>query len=509
MPASVILTVFEGALKGKTFRLEERAVLLIGKEADCHLRFPQDEQHRTISRHHCLLDISPPLIRLRDLNSLNGTFVNGRRIGRGARKVEERGDAEIDLKHGDEVRLGPSGAVGLRVEVRVPLTCYGCGAEIGQESDAMATLRSGALFCAKCQHGRQTMGHGKGGHEGPACARCGKTLAAAEGRFGAGETLCGECTAHPSAVAQRILDLANAGAEKLKALDHFEIIRELGRGGMGRVYLARHDQTGAEVALKVMQPQAAVDKKAKQLFFREIENTHLLKHPNIVRLFDCGIAAGAFYFSMEYCAGGSLEALLKQRGPLPLEEAGSIILQTLSGLEHAHNVEIPAIFLEDGRAVTARGLVHRDLKPHNIFLSPRVGGGRGGAWNAKVGDFGLAKAFDTAGLSGLTWTGTCAGTPFFMPRQQVIDFLYAKPEVDVWAAAACFYFMLTGVAPRSFPPQADVWQTVLETRAVPIARRLVHLPRRVTEVIDYALTDNPGIPYKTAGELKAALEAVL
>lgn len=85
MPASVTLTALEGALKGSIYRLQERAVLLVGKEVDCHIRLPQDDLHRTISRHHCLLDISPPLVRLRDLNSRNGTFVNGKRIGQGAR----------------------------------------------------------------------------------------------------------------------------------------------------------------------------------------------------------------------------------------------------------------------------------------------------------------------------------------------------------------------------------------------------------------------------------------
>ena len=147
-------------------------------------------------------------------------------------------------------------------------------------------------------------------------------------------------------------------------------------------------------------------------------------------------------FTLEFCDGGSLDVLLKQRGgPLCVEEAGAIIRQALDGLEYAHTAEIPQVKQADGSVGRGRGLVHRDLKPHNIFLS-----GAGANQIAKIADYGLAKAFDTAGLSGQTRTGVAAGTPHFMPRQQVINFKYAKPEVDVWAMAASLYYLLAGSA---------------------------------------------------------------
>jgi serine/threonine-protein kinase len=189
-----------------------------------------------------------------------------------------------------------------------------------------------------------------------------------------------------------------------------------------------------------------------------------------------------------------MDQLLKQRGgPLSLEEAAPIILQALDGLEYAHNVFGPG-----------KGLVHRDLKPHNLFLS-----GSGADRVAKVGDYGLSKAFDCAGLSGLTCTGAVLGSPVFMPRQQVINFKYARPEVDVWAMAASFYYLLTLKPPRDFPANVDWWLVVLESAAVPIRRRNSSIPKKLAEVIDAALVDKPALAFKTAADFKQALEAAL
>src|SRR5262249_43807704 len=152
---------------------------------------------------------------------------------------------------------------------------------------------------------------------------------------------------------------------------------------------------------------------------------------------------------LDYCEGGSVAGLMKQRGgPLTVDEAGAIALQALEGLHYSHNVFGPG-----------RGLVHRDISPGNLLLT-----GTGSARVTRVGDYGLAKAFDDAGLSGNTRTDETGGKPHFLPRQQVIDFKYAQPEVDVWALAASLYFMLTGAVPRVFPPRDDPWLVVLEEK---------------------------------------------
>ena len=136
-----------------------------------------------------------------------------------------------------------------------------------------------------------------------------------------------------------------------------------------------------------------------------------------------------------------------------------IIRQVLKGLAYAHEVQLSGIPAKDGRKTAVRGLVHRDVKPANIFLQRNPKG-----VVAKIGDYGLAKAFDLAGLSGHTVAGAVGGTPYFMPRQQVLKFKFARPEVDVWAAAASLYYMLTGNLPRDFKEEDDPWVTVLNCR---------------------------------------------
>jgi eukaryotic-like serine/threonine-protein kinase len=450
MQATVTLRVTRGALRGTGFAYGERTTCILGRASDCSPRLPDDVDHRTISRHHCLLDINPPDIRIRDFGSRNGTYVNGVKIGqREAHQTPEEAQAlafpEHDLGDGDEIGLG--GTV-LRVEVTTPAAPV---------PSAPAPRR-----CVNC-------GHPAGGDDH---ARPGKVL-------------CAPCRADLEELARHLLARAKAGDRELAAVHGYTLLRELGRGGMGAVYLARHDETGDLVALKLMLPQVAASAEAQQRFLREIEVSRTLRHPHIAAVHDIGTAYGAFYFTMEYCPGGSTDKLAARRGgTLGLDEALSLILQALEGLEHAHG----------------RGVVHRDLSPQNILL-----GGAEPAPVAKICDFGLAKAFDQAGLSGLTRTGAAAGKPGFMPRQQLINFKYAQPEVDTWALAACLYWLLTGHLPRDFPAGRDPWLVVLKDQPVPLRRRNRALPKGLAEVIDHALRDDPAIGFRTAAALRQAL----
>jgi len=322
-----------------------------------------------------------------------------------------------------------------------------------------------------------------------------------------GVYFCQSCRTDPIEMIKLLLALANKGDQGLVAIQGYTLLKELGRGGMGAVYLARHGRTGEQVALKVMLPKVAAEERAKAMFLRETENTKALHHPNVVNLRDSGCSNGTFFFTLEFCDGGSVDKLMKDRGGrLSVDEAMPIIFQTLDGLEYAHSAEIPQVKLKDGSYGRGRGLVHRDLKPANIFLC-----GTGSSRVAKVADFGLAKAFDQAGLSALTATGNAAGTPYYMPRQQVMNFKYAKPDVDVWAMAASLYNMLVGLGtyPRDFQKGKEVWQTVLQTNAVPISSRGVSIPPRLAKVIDEALVDKPDIRFKSAAEFKRALEGAL
>ena len=435
--AKVTLTVTKGNLKGQTFQFQDRTTSLIGRAKDCNPQLPNDEAHITISRYQCFLDINPPDVRIRDFGSKNGTYVNGKNIGqRQEDQTPEEGRKmnfpEYDLQDGDVIGLGN-------------------------------TVFQVTLEGAKKQIDRNTLQAKK---------------------------------SQMLALINQLLKQAAAGDKNLVAIKGYKIVDKLGEGGFGEVYSAINTDTGELVALKVMLPQVAAEPDNIKMFLGEINKTKLLKHPNVVKLLDYGHSSGTFFFTLEYCEGGTLWDFMQQQGgKMSLHEAIPIILQVLDGLEYAHNLEF-GVKLADGTVGKVKGLVHRDIKPSNIFLTQEDN-----KTIAKIGDYGLAKAFDLAGLSGQTMTGTTGGTLCYMPRQQVINFKYVQPEVDVWAAAACLYHMLTGVFPRDFQGR-DPFVVVLRSDAVPISQRSGSIPKKLAKVIDLALQDNPEIYFKTAADLK-------
>ena len=508
MPAQIILTVIESTLKGQKYIFNERTTTFVGRGEDCFPRLPDDKDHQYIGRRHCMLDINPPDIRIRDLGSLNGTYVNKKKIGQRARdQTDEEGAQlqfpEYDLKEGDEIKLGDTV---FRVGISVDASCDGCGSYIAEDQKPRALKASGIYLCPACSQSSESLRPTAApGGKAKVCANCGRDVSAEVDDYRKGDFVCGDCKANPMVVIEQLLKLAEDNDKKLQAIQGYDVLKELGRGGMGAVYLARHIRTDKLVALKVMLPEVAAEEWSREYFLREVENTKALKHRNVVELLDHGFSNGTFFFTLEYCSDGCLESLMVGRGGrLPLDEAMNIILQALDGLDYAHKAEIPYVKLADGTIGRGRGLVHRDIKPPNLFLSRS-----GGSLIAKIGDYGLAKAFDLAGLGGLTRTGTKAGSPWFMPRQQALNFKYVKPEVDVWAIAATLYYLLTSWVPRDFPMDWDPWRVVYKNDPVPIGRRGSPIPKRLAEVIDQALVEEPEIYFKTAAELKRALESAL
>jgi serine/threonine-protein kinase len=499
MSARVTLRVTRGKLQGKEFVFDEWATCLIGREPNCGIELPSDADHRFVSRHHCLLEINPPDVRIRNLGR-NGTIVNGVKIGRRAEDVlagkNESACVERALRDGDEIELGQTV---LRVEVLCTPFCSVCGVEVPEAAPAAAA--GARVCCAACQ---QTAWPRQGPvphtRPEPVCSQCGRDVSAEIPVGRHGSYICLACQQHPRQLVEGFL--AESVAQPLLiSVWGLRILREIGRGGMGAVYLAQRDETGEQVAIKVMLPRVVADERATQMFLREMRYSRLLRHPNIVQVLDSSSAEGAFFFVLEFCDGGSVAELVERHGPQGPDVAVPIALQALAGLEHGHTIVLPDVLRRGGEG-PVRGLIHRDLKPSNILLcgpeKDRV---------AKIGDFGLAKAFDQAGMSGLTCTGAVGGSPAFMPRQQLINFKYAKPEVDVWGLAATLYYLLTGQPPREFPPGEDQLTVVLETAAVPIRRRQPNLPARLGSVIDAALVDDPAIGFPTAAEFRRALEA--
>jgi len=406
---------------GYRLRFTERALCVAGRAADCQLIVTGDS---SVSRHHCLFDVNPPGARLRDFGSLNGTRLNGVKIGQRDAGLspedarERQTFASHDLCDGDEVRLGDA-----IVRVTLPRAAPPPVPAAAQRDDPRAALAGN---------------------------------------------------------------------------DRYEIVRELDRGGMGAVYLA-HDRArgGAQVAVKVMLPELAVDSAATARFLREIDNTRALRHENIVAFHDAGTSGRSLFLAVEYCDGGSVQDLVVRRGGrLAPAEATAICCAALDGLAHAHEAVVPHVELADGNIAAGRGVIHRDIKPQNILLAGGV---------AKLADFGLSKALDKAGLTRNTRTGMVAGTPVFMARRQLIDYRYAGPEVDVWSVAAALYYLLTGAAPRNFAPRSDPYLVVLEQDAVPIRHRRDDIPAPLADVIDRALRENGAPAFATAAALGDAL----
>ena len=292
-------------------------------------------------------------------------------------------------------------------------------------------------------------------------------------------------------------------------VEGYDKVSLLGKGGMGEVWKVKERKTGKFLALKTMLPAVAADENAKQLFLREAGISKCLDHKNVVRAYQTGTSNGVLYILMDLCEGGSVDALMSKRGgKLSLELSTYIILQVLAGLDYVHNmdvdVQIKKGFFRGTKEISAKGVVHRDFKPGNIFLSDQ-----GDHPVARVADFGMAKAFQTSGLSNRTKSGRVMGTPVFMPRQQALNFKYAKPQVDIWAAAASYYNMLTGKFPKNFRPGVNPWQIIVMEDAVPIRQRDITIPERLAKVIDRALTEKPDLVYDSAAKLRADIISVL
>jgi serine/threonine-protein kinase len=515
MPAKVILTITCGPLAGQAFTFEEHTTRLLGRGGDCNPRLPDDQDHRLISRHHCLLEINPPAIRVRDFGSRNGTFVNGTKIGQRRpnqqpEEVDHSSFLEVDLQDGDTLALARNHTV-FRLQIVSPRCCIDCGRELveAEIQTQEKTNTSGEVRCATCRkiHEQEPQGAPPVSPTPQRCLSCGETLPKTTSAEHTKAVLCAACQGDPRRQVQNLLAQAAPAAQDratFRGIVGYTLLQELGRGGMGEVYLVRHEATGEQVALKVMQPKVVATERAIAKFLREAEITHALRHPQVVTQRSLGYAAGVFFFTLDYCPGGSLRDRLRQHGGvLSIDEACNFILQALAGLHYAHTTPLQAR-QADGTTRTVTGVIHRDIKPANLLLA-----GNPNAPVVKVSDFGIAKTFELAGLSGMTRTGDLEGTAFYMPRQLVVDFKYAQPAVDVWAMAASLYQLLTGAVPRDFPQGCEPFLAVLQHDAVPIQQRNPKIPSRLAEVIDHALRDRPEIGFQTAMEFKQALEGAL
>lgn len=267
-------------------------------------------------------------------------------------------------------------------------------------------------------------------------------------------------------------------------IGNYELISELGEGGMGIVYKARQATLDRIVALKVLLPNLSRKDRFVQRFMREAKNAATLDHPNIVTIYEVGEHDGSYYFSMKYVEGEDLDQLV-ERGPLSVDDASAIVLQIAGGLAHAHE----------------RGVIHRDIKPANIILDTT---GR-----AVITDFGIARA---VWEERMTSTGMSVGTVEYMSPEQFkggdVD-----EKSDIYALAATFYTLITGTSPFPGATTQEVMYRKFKETPIPPTEINSSLPAWVDIVIARAMADDPDERYPTAkdfaGDIRAGLEGKL
>ncbi len=264
----------------------------------------------------------------------------------------------------------------------------------------------------------------------------------------------------------------------------YHIVRKLGTGGMASVYLAEDQELGRRVAIKLLDERHAQDEQFVERFRREAESAAGLSHPNVVSIYDRGEAEGTYYIAMEFLEGKTLKELLVSRGPTPVRVAIDYTRQILSALEFAHR----------------NGIVHRDIKPHNVVVAPD---GR-----LKVTDFGIARS----GSSQMTEAGSIIGTAQYLSPEQAQG-KPVHPSSDLYSVGVVLYEMLTGTVPFTGETALEIAMKHLNTvpeppSAVPRPAELGEVPHELDLVVLRALAKDTADRYQTAREMDADLARV-
>ncbi len=262
-------------------------------------------------------------------------------------------------------------------------------------------------------------------------------------------------------------------------LGNFEIIDEIGRGGMGVVYRARQTSLDRIVALKVLPPEFGADETSAERFEREALSMARLSHPNIVDVIEVGEQDGIRYFAMQYIDGESLEDLIRREGALTPERAANIASQIAEAIHHAHE----------------QGVIHRDIKPGNILLASN---GR-----AVVTDFGIAKAADGTSL---TRTGASIGTPDYM-APEVLRGNPIDGRADVYSLGVLLFQMVTGRVPFVATTPFEVANRHLSEQPPRPSAISGHCPEWLETIILRALAKEPADRFQSAQEMASALQS--
>lgn len=473
MSYKVRIQVTAGPMKGQSYLFEQHDIFLFGRsKRNCHAHIQGDPQ---VSRHHFILEVNPPMSRIRDLGSRNGTFVNDTKHGGRADALDLKlaGKAtgpNVDLVDGDVIRAGKTEfQVFVEQDADDPeLTCSYEG-----ESSELSPRRSSSLDLPE-NGPNVTAPQGAGGMPADNRAVAGVRVTAVEPA---------ELDNHPAGALSEDPPGEYRTDWPPPPVEGFEIREHLGSGGMGAVYLAHSKQGDQLVAIKFLRAKVNTGERARSAFLREISMMEQLEHRNIIACLESRRIGNDFCFIMEYCEGGSINQLFAKMGRVPGPKyIARILSQLLSGLAFAHE----------------RGFVHRDLKPGNILMA-----NVGGTYVPKLADFGLAKNFEQAGFSGMTATGVYGGSFPYMAKEQLTNYKYVNPASDVFSLGASFYRLLTGHYPRDDDAGEgrDPISVILNGQITPLIERLPDYHAGLAEIIDTALIDDFKRRYANGAEM--------
>lgn len=466
---AVILSVIAGPNVGTVFNFQKHDTFILGRSRGCHLRLPEDSY---ISRNHFLIEVHPPVCRILDLGSRNGTLVGRRRI-----------HEPTNLQDGDEISVG-------KTVLKVTIT---------ENDDPESVFLEVQLA--------QMEADWRGGNRHPAERYINQIPPEFDEEMIALEII------------QREYDLRKQGKESPRQSDFikrfpqyaallklslpkddttddipkrpnlfpeapgFEVLARVGAGSMGTVYRARRLSDQTEVALKFLNSSAVPNNHALRRFYREGRILSRLTHPNIVQYHDLSQANNQPFLIMEWVDGVDLATKVRKQGPLKLEVALRYLIDALQGIHYAHE----------------RGYVHRDLKPSNLIVGNTPTGEI-----VKIADFGLARSFDEE-QSQLTLTGVTAGTPAFMAPEQIHDFRNVRPISDQHSLAATLFYMLTGTPPFSASSSGMLYAKILDETRPNVHEFRQDIPESFSPILNRAMARDPAERYENCEVFRQVL----
>ncbi|MFM8980228.1 MAG: protein kinase domain-containing protein [Planctomycetia bacterium] len=449
---SLRLKIEQGQDSGKSFGLKDGGVYVLGRDPASAVRVLDMK----VSKAHCEIEVTKDDgVWLRDIGSTQGTHLNGTPV---------KGDTSI--KAGDEIKIGFT-----------VLRVLGDGA-----ADVAATANRAAGAPASAQASAPTAA-APAAAQGPASTSTSASSPAAAASAGkpSGPPATApqaNTTAKPAAPAQPKRELP-PDALVGKDLGGYRVLKKIGQGGMGSVYIAEQVSLKREVALKVLSERFVADAAFVDQFVNEARAAGQLNHPNVVQVYDVGQVDGRYFFSMEFVGGGSIEDQVKAK-PAEWRTALNWFLDASNALIFA----------------SKRGILHRDVKPDNLMLAEDG--------SAKLCDLGLAKKSESDDLL----AEGIIGTPHFISPEAI----RRKPDIDgrtdLYSLGCTFFRILTGTNPYPLPTVKDILMAHLNKPVPRVTDKKPDVPRELSDVVFKLMQKEPSERYESAGDLYKALDKI-